>query len=168
MSIRRTRRDFLRAVVSAPACAGFRLGTLQRPQRVEKKLHNNKGIRINTLPKGLGTADALKLAVNSGFNQLEPFATFDEHQALAIKTAAKAAGIRIGSVANAMNWKYPLSSSDPPVAKKGLEAQTAALQNAHLWGADAILMIPAVVTPTVSYRDAWARSRRQIEQLLPL
>jgi len=43
------------------------------------------------------------------------------------------------------------------------------LRNAAMWGADAVLLVPAVVNPTTSYRQAWDRSQRVIkEQLLPL
>ena len=42
-------------------------------------------------------------------------------------------------------------------------------RNAALWGADAVLLVPAVVDATTSYRDAWTRSQPVIrERLLPL
>lgn len=166
MRDRITRRDFLATAISASAVFGQ--AHQDGAGGAAARLHNNKGLRINMLPKNMAMADAMKVAVDCGFNQIEPFATFDDHLARETKNAAQQARIRIGSVANPMSWKYPLSSGDPAVAKKGAEAQAAALRNAHFWGADAILMIPAVVTPAVSYREAWVRSRKQIEQLLPL
>ena len=43
------------------------------------------------------------------------------------------------------------------------------LRNAALWRADTVLLVPAVVDATTSYRDAWTRSQRVIrERLLPL
>ena len=43
------------------------------------------------------------------------------------------------------------------------------LRNAALWGADTVLLVPAVVDAKTSYRDAWTRSQRVIrERLLPL
>jgi hexulose-6-phosphate isomerase len=43
------------------------------------------------------------------------------------------------------------------------------LRNAALWGADAVLLVPAVVDATTSYRDAWTRSQSVIrDRLLPL
>ncbi len=42
------------------------------------------------------------------------------------------------------------------------------LRNAALWGADTVLLVPAVVDANTSYRDAWTRSQRVIrERLLP-
>jgi L-ribulose-5-phosphate 3-epimerase len=132
------------------------------------KSRNKKGIRTGMLPRGMTYLEGFKLARECGFDQVEPPATFDQEEVSRIKEAAIAAQIEIGSVSNGMNWKFPLTAPDPAVAKRGLEAQTAALHNAHAWGAQAILTIPGVVTPVVTYRDAWRRSRKQIEQLLPL
>ena len=43
------------------------------------------------------------------------------------------------------------------------------LRNAALWEADTVLLVPAVVDATISYRDAWTRSQRVIrERLLPM
>ena len=42
------------------------------------------------------------------------------------------------------------------------------LRNANFWGADTVLLVPAVVNPETSYRDAWTRSQEQIRKLLPL
>jgi hexulose-6-phosphate isomerase len=42
------------------------------------------------------------------------------------------------------------------------------LHNAKLWGADTVLLVPAVVNPQTSYRDAWTRSQARIKTLLPL
>ena len=43
------------------------------------------------------------------------------------------------------------------------------LKNAALWGADAVLLVPAVVDARTSYKDAYTRSQRVIrERLLPM
>ena len=69
---------------------------------------------------------------------------------------------------NMDHWKYPLSSSDPDVVEKSLTGMRTSLHNAKLWGADAVLLVPAVVNPQTSYRDAWTRSQAQIRKLIPL
>jgi L-ribulose-5-phosphate 3-epimerase len=48
---------------------------------------------------------------------------------------------------------------------KGMETS---LRNAHLWGAETVLLVPAVVNPQTSYQDAWTRSVAQIRKLIPL
>src|SRR5437660_11305291 len=42
------------------------------------------------------------------------------------------------------------------------------LQTAKLWGSGVVLLVPAVVNPQTSYRDAWTRSQIQIRKLIPL
>src|SRR5438132_973857 len=68
----------------------------------------------------------------------------------------------------------PLAQSRPPSIKKGLvfekslSGMRTSLQNAKLWRSDAVLLVPAVVNPQTSYRDAWTRSQAQIRKLMPL
>ncbi len=42
------------------------------------------------------------------------------------------------------------------------------LRNAKLWGADAVLLVPAVVDPKTTYSQAWERSQSEIRKLIPL
>jgi len=51
--------------------------------------------------------------------------------------------------------------------EKSLAGMRTSLQNAKLWGSDAVLLVPAVVNPQTSYRDAWTRSQQQIRKLIP-
>jgi hexulose-6-phosphate isomerase len=52
---------------------------------------------------------------------------------------------------------------------KSVAGMEASLRNAELWGADSVLLVPAVVDPETSYKDAWTRSQRVIrERILPL
>jgi hexulose-6-phosphate isomerase len=54
------------------------------------------------------------------------------------------------------------------VVEKSLAGMRTSLQNAKLWGSDAVLLVPAVVNSQTSYRDAWTRSQDQIRKLIPL
>src|SRR6266581_1445343 len=87
---------------------------------------------------------------------------------LTFREAAAAVNIRIDSVMNVDHWQYPLSASDPAVVEKSLSGMRTSLRNAKLWGSDAVLLVPAVVNPQTSYRDAWTRSQAQIRKLIPL
>jgi L-ribulose-5-phosphate 3-epimerase len=71
-------------------------------------------------------------------------------------------------VMNQAHWKFPLSSSDPSVVDHSMKGMETSLRNANFWGADTVLLVPAVVNPETSYRDAWTRSQAQIRKLLPL
>ena len=118
-----------------------------------------KGVLLEMLPDKLSYADRFKMAREVGFEVVQAPTTPDERIAEEIKKAADAASIRIDSVMNMDHWKYPLSSSDPAVVDRSLAGMRTSLHNAKLWGADAVLLVPAVVDPQTSYRDAWTRER---------
>ena len=69
---------------------------------------------------------------------------------------------------NKAHWEYPLSSPDPEVVRKSLDGMRTLLHNARLWGASAVLLVPAVVNESTSYQAAWERSQKQIRTLIPL
>jgi hexulose-6-phosphate isomerase len=120
------------------------------------------------LPKELSVADRMKLAVDTGFEEVEAYTEPDQAKAEEIKKAAEAAGIRIHSVMNRAHWEFPLSSGDPEVVEKSMEGMRTSLHNAKLWGASAVLLVPAVVNSETRYVDAWNRSVEHIRQLIPL
>jgi len=66
------------------------------------------------------------------------------------------------------HWDYPLSSAVPAVVAKSVEGMKTSLRNAHLWGADTVLLVPAVVNAQTTYHDAWVRSQEQIRKLIPM
>jgi hexulose-6-phosphate isomerase len=127
-----------------------------------------KGVLLDMLPAKLSYADRFKLARDVGFDVVQAPTTPEEHIAEEIKRAADAASIRIDSVMNLDHWKYPLSSSDSEVVEKSLAGMRTSLHNAKLWGAGAVLLVPAVVNAQTSYRDAWTRSQKEIRKLIPL
>src|SRR5437899_9999148 len=172
-----SRREFLKSSATAACAAGLGGGALANSLTADSSsaappfpatLSIEKGVWFDMLPAKLGTADRFKLARDVGFEVAQVPTEPDEHKAEEIKKAAEAAGIRIDSVMNMDHWKYPLSSSDPAVVEKSLAGMRTSLQNAKLWGSDAVLLVPAVVNPQTSYRDAWSRSQTQIRKLLPL
>jgi hexulose-6-phosphate isomerase len=130
--------------------------------------HIKKALQIGMLPKELSYADRMKLVREVGFDAIEGQTVSDEHEAEEIKKAADDAKVRIHSVMNMAHWEYPLSSSDPAVVEKSLEGMRTSLHNAKLWGADAVLLVPAVVNAQTTYREAWARSQKEIRKLIPL
>jgi L-ribulose-5-phosphate 3-epimerase len=127
-----------------------------------------KGLVMSMLPEKLSLADRFKLARDTGFEVIQAPTTPDAKQAEEIRAAADASGVRVDSVMNMAHWKYPLSSADPAVVETSMEGMRASLRNAKLWGCDAVLLVPAVVNPQTSYKDAWMRSQKQIRLLLPL
>jgi hexulose-6-phosphate isomerase len=90
-------------------------------------------------------------------------------EARQIKDAADQAGLRIHSVMNTAHWAYPLSSPNPADVTASLAGIAASLDQAKLWGADTVLLVPAVVRPDTTYEQAWERSQGVIrERVLPM
>ena len=169
-----SRRNFLKTAVGAASAATIGASELEAfpdanpgtPARQPSEI--NKGLVYDMLPKKLSHSDRCKLARDSGFAVVQASTTPDEKEAEAIKNAADAAGIRIDSVMNMAHWEFPLSSADAAVVEKSLMGARTSLRNAKLWGSDVVLIVPAVVNPQTSYRDAWTRSQAQIRKLIPL
>src|SRR5687768_2282374 len=128
-----------------------------------------KAVLITMLPKELSYRDRFRAAVEAGFAGIEMQTVSEGAEAEEIREAAAGTGLRIHSVMNSDHWKFPLSSPDPAVVAKSVAGMETSFRNAKLWGADAVLLVPAVVDARTSYQDAWTRSQKAIrERLLPL
>jgi len=173
-----SRREFMKATLAGGIGAGLAsrgaaLGRLGKPagggdNSAAAPLPMKKAVLLGMLPKGLSYADRFKLARDVGFEAVEAYTTPDQREADEIKKAADDARVRIHSVMNQGHWEWPLSSSDPAVVEKSLNAMRTSLHNARLWGADTVLLVPGVVNPNTRYQDAWTRSQEQIRKLVPL
>lgn len=153
-----TRRRFLSTVAAAPFLAAG----------ASTRLPIRKAVEYSMLPKALSIPDKFRLAREAGFEAIECPTTPDQAQAEEMLAASKQFGVPIHSVMNSEHWNSPLSSEDPAVVEKSLEGMRTSLHNAKLWGADTVLLVPAVVNPQTSYKAAWERSQRQIRKLIPL
>ena len=170
-----SRRDFLKVSMGA-ACAAplASLGpaatslAAAAPAPAPANGRIKKAVQIYMLPKELSYADRFKLAGDVGFEGVEGQTMEDPKVAEEIKKASEDAKVPIHSVMNMAHWDNPLSSSDPAVVKKSLDGMRTSLHNAKLWGAETVLLVPAVVNPETSYQDAWTRSQKNIRTLIPL
>lgn len=128
-----------------------------------------KSTLISMLPKDRPYAERFALARRAGFEAIEMQTIETEAEEAEILEAARATGIRIHSVMNSDHWRFPLSSADAEVVTRSVRGMETSLRNASRWGADAVLLVPAVVDAKTSYGDAWTRSQRVIrERLLPI
>jgi L-ribulose-5-phosphate 3-epimerase len=151
-----TRRAFLFATAAgAAAAAGERL-----PIR--------RAVEFSMLPKSAGILERFAMAREAGFEEIECPTTPDPSEAEEMLAASRKTGLHIHSVMNQEHWRSPLSSADPAVVEKSMEGMRTSLHNAKLWGADTVLLVPAVVNPETTYAQAWERSQRQIRKLMPL
>jgi len=159
------RRDFLKtSALGAAATLLPSTDLLAAPAQGQLK----KSVLISMLPKELSYLDRFKMAIDTGFQGIEMQTITDPKEADTIKEASMKAKLPIHSVMNMGHWEWPFSSANPEDIKKGHERMETSLRNAKLWGAEVVLLVPAVVKPDVTIPDAWKRSQPEIRKLLPL
>jgi L-ribulose-5-phosphate 3-epimerase len=166
------RRAFLKSLAAAAVVGRVRPafgGQAVPAPKPGSSVTIHKSTLISMLPRGLSYAVRFALAREAGFEAIEMQTVGKEEEAAEIREASKKAGLRIHSVMNSDHWRLPLSSSDPQVVSGSVKGMETSFRNAALWGADTVLLVPAVVDATTSYRDAWTRSQTVIrERLLPM
>lgn len=170
------RRTFLKllaaaigTVEAAPAFARH-----QQPTSKPATAHTaggaiKKSVLISMLPKERTYAERFAISRTAGFEAIEMRTMPREEEAAEIREASRTAGLKIHSVMNEDHWRLPLSSADPDVVTRSVRGMETSLRNAKLWGADTVLLVPAVVDAATPYKEAWARSHKVIrERLLPM
>jgi L-ribulose-5-phosphate 3-epimerase len=168
MSIHPTRRTFLKTTATAPLAAAW-LTASSHTIDARAASTPKKSMLISLLPKELPLADRFAIARDGGFVGMEMQTMTDQKEAEQAREASSKTGVAIHSVMNADHWRYPISSGDPEVVSKSVAGMETSLRNAKLWGASAVLLVPAVVDAKTSYADAWTRSQKVIrERILPL
>lgn len=138
------------------------------PAVASERLPIAMAVEYSMLPVNLSILERFQIAKDSGFERIECPTTREQADAEAMKAASEKVGLPIHSVMNMDHWKYPFSSSDPAVVEKSLDGARVSIRNAHLWGAETVLLVPAVVNAQTSYRDAYTRSQPAIRKLVPL
>jgi hexulose-6-phosphate isomerase len=164
------RRTFLKSLAGFAAAAGAvrPVASVGQTPPASAVSGIHKSTLISMLPRELSYVARFALARDAGFEAIEMRTIVKDEEAAEIREASKKTGLKIHSVMNVEHWAAPLSSADPAVVKRSVEGMETSLRNAALWGADAVLLVPAVVDQSTSYRDAYTRSQRVIkEQLLP-
>ncbi len=159
------RRDFLKYAAVAAGTAV--LGSSARGGEQAKGAKLLKALQSNMLPKDLLDAQKLALARKCGFEGIELNRPLEDLAAAKeLGAQAKQAGVPIHSVVN--GWGGPLSDPKPENVAKGLADMELSLRCAKAAGADAVLLVPAVVNDEVGYGEAWERSQKNVRKLLPL
>jgi hexulose-6-phosphate isomerase len=160
------RRDFLKYAAAVTAGPGL-LATAAHAQNKPEGSRPLKALQSNMLPKDLLDAQKFALAKKCGFEGIELNGPIqDLAVAKELGAQARQAGVPIHSIVN--GWGGPLSDPKPQNVEKGLAGMELSLRCAKACGADAVLLVPAVVTEEVGYAEAWERSQKNVRKLLPL
>ncbi len=124
-----------------------------------------KGICIGSLP-GDSTNARFQLAKKAGFDGVEIGTLRSDSERTEIKQLATDNGIELCSVMNGKHWSHPLSDADPSVREVSHQAMLDSLSTAEAIGADAVLLVAAVVNHKTTYEEAYQRSQAEIRKLI--
>lgn len=79
-----------------------------------------------------------------------------------IAERAKSFNLELPSLCTSLFWKYNLASPDTRIRRKGVKLIELGCEFASDIGASVFLVVPAVATPKLPYRDIWEISKRGI------
>lgn len=159
------RRKFIKSVGASAFAAAFLAEAADRPEQQETR-KMKKAVQLGMLPQELPDEEKFRLARRCGFEGIEAYPMEELDAAKRLGDAAREAGVPIHSICYG-GWKNPLSDPRPEIAKQGLRELENALETARATGADTVLLVPAVVTETIGYGEAWERSHARITEILP-
>ena len=166
MKLDLTRRRFLSnsaAAVTLAALTPPLFAAAETAAPTKRKLR--KGIMWGTVGVKGSVLEKMQAVKAAGYDAVEMASHMDQAEVL---KARDETGLEIASVCGERHWSLPLSDPSPKVRAEGLAALKQTLQDAKVYGASSILLVPGVVNKDVSFDDCWDRSIEQIKQALPL
>lgn len=125
-----------------------------------------KGICIGSLP-GNTTEARFKLATEAGFDGVEIGTLVNDAERHETKAIALQHQLEVFSVMNSKHWSCPLSDADDTVRAESRDGMLDSIATATAVGADAVLLVPAVVNEATHYEAAYERSQAEIRKLIP-
>ncbi|MEM6348316.1 MAG: sugar phosphate isomerase/epimerase family protein [Bacteroidota bacterium] len=158
------RKDFLR--ISATTAAGMTLAPQLIAQKEPIRPLLYKSLKFGMIKEALSIMDKFKLIKDLGFDGIELDGPHElDHQA--ILKARDTTGIQIPGLVNSLHWKKPLSHPDPAIRAECVESVKTAMRLTKEYGGTTVLLVPAVVNGTITYKDAYERSQQEIKKLIP-
>ncbi|MGB9677988.1 MAG: sugar phosphate isomerase/epimerase family protein, partial [Candidatus Ratteibacteria bacterium] len=142
-----------------------------------------KSVNLWILPVNVKFEDGLKILKDAGFEGVEVNTSEEggilnlnssESEVKKVADIIRKNGLEIASLLVGQFWKYPLSSTNQKVRKKGEELLEKGIKIAKWLGTDAILVVPGVVASLsvqgeiVSYDVAYKRSQESIKKYVEL
>ncbi len=155
------RRAFLKASTAALALAGTSAAAADAQKDRLKKAFMLGG----DTPRG-GILERFRLLKDAGFEGVEINSPGDFDRDEILK-ARDETGLVIHGICDSAHWVDTFSDPDEQVVARGLKAARQALADAKVFGATTVLIVPAVVNPRVSHRQAYERSQANIRKLIP-
>lgn len=107
----------------------------------------------------------------AGYDGIEP--NYDTDETIAtedgrreMKRVATEHGLEIPAVSTLLHWDYPLSSLDDATRRRGIELGKEMIDAAAAFGADEVLIVPAVVESSTPYEQAYDLAKESVSELV--
>ena len=159
------RREFLKNAATFSIATLTIGGVSAETTPALRKRDIKKGMMLATVPGGGSVVEKIKRIKEAGFDGVEPRGGMNHDEVL---RARDDNGLQIPSVCCANHWAKPLTDPDPKVRAEGLAGLETALNDAKVYGASSVLLVPGVVNERISYDEAYARSQAEIRKAVPL
>ncbi len=154
------RRTFLHSTLATTAALAAGAAADEKKPKLKLAVKYDM-IRING-----PIEEKFELIKSLGFQGVEVDSPSKIDKDEAVKARDKT-GIVIHGVIDSVHWKDTLSHPDEKVRAKGLAALQGALDDAKVYGADTVLLVPGVVDKEVSYEQCWQRSSDEVRKAIP-
>lgn len=124
-----------------------------------------KGLGYWMIKEDLSLLDKFKLVKDLGFDGIE----FNSPLDIPLKDLLEArdkTGIEVPSTVNKDHWGKPISDPDPAVRKFTIDSMAKSLEQTKELGGDTVLLVPGVVSDTVSYKTAYGNALDSIRKMI--
>lgn len=146
--------------------AGASLGR-QAPAGASRARPLRKALKYGMIGPGATVREKFQVARDCGFEGVEMDSPGGP-PAEEVLEAKAATGIEVPGVVDSVHWRKTLGDPDPSVREEGVDALLTAIRDCKAYGGGSVLLVPAVVTATISYEDAYHRSQEEIRKAVPL
>ncbi|WP_226528950.1 sugar phosphate isomerase/epimerase family protein [Metabacillus niabensis] len=137
-----------------------------------------KGINQWCYPEGTPLEQVFEYSLDAGFDAVE-LNVYDaggigltmettEEEAKQIVKLADTYDLKVKSLSTSLLWKCPLSHPDGAIREQGRKVVEKQIQLAAVMEIDTVLVVPGVVTETITYSECYDRSQIELRKLLPL
>ena len=172
MSDAPNRRDFIQSTAAALAGAAIassapRAGAADAPTPARPKLH--KAVKYDMIKIDGPIRKKFEVIKSIGFEGVEinsPDRGVNREEAVAAKNDT---GIQIHGVIDSIHWQQRLSDPDPKVREVGMKALKTAIDDAKIYGASTVLLVPGKVSDArnENFEQCWERSTAEVKKAIP-
>lgn len=160
------RKDFIKSlgILAATSLSSNVIGNTFKVNSNSLKI--KKGLGFWMIKEELSLLDKFKLVKDLGFDGIE----FNSPMDLPLKELLEArdkTGVEIPSTVNKDHWGKPISDPDPAIRQFTIDSMARSLEQTKELGGDTVLLVPGVVSDTVSYKTAYDSALDSIRKMIP-